>query len=103
MSGCTPMYAACHEGHLEVAQWLFGAGAAEDVRTPDNGGFTPIFFACSNGHLEVALWLIHSGAATNTTGHIDAIIMQNRAVNKIATRLKNAINVHIANQSISQR
>ena len=93
------MYVPCQKGNLEVAQWLFGAGAAEDVRTPDNGGFTPMFWACDKGHLEVALWLIHSGAATNTTGHIYAIIMQNRAVNKIATRLKNAINVHIANQS----
>ena len=98
--GSSPMFWACSNGHLEVAKWLFGAGAAEDVRTADRGGRTPMLFACRNGHLEVALWLICNGAATNTsTGLIAASIMQNRAVNNIATKLRSAINVHITNQS----
>ena len=48
------MHVACANGHLEVAEWLFGAGAAEDVRTANIDGCTPMFGACANGHLVVA-------------------------------------------------
>ena len=50
-------------GHLEVVQWLFGAGAAEDVRTATNHGLTPMLMACESGHFEVAQWLFGAGAA----------------------------------------
>jgi hypothetical protein len=28
----TPMYAACFNNHLKVAQWLYAKGAMEDTR-----------------------------------------------------------------------
>ena len=57
------MLIACVSGHLEVLQWLFGAGAAEDMRTADEDGGTPMLTACINGHLEVVQWLFGAGAA----------------------------------------
>ena len=36
------MLMACSNGYLEVTQWLYGAGAAEDVRTADEDGRTPV-------------------------------------------------------------
>ena len=54
---------ACDNGHLEVAQWLYGAGSAEDVRTANELSWTPMHFACENGLLVVAQWLFGAGAA----------------------------------------
>jgi hypothetical protein len=55
------MFAACQFGHLDVAKWLFGEGAAEDIRTKDNEGHTPLLKACENGHLRVMKWLYEVG------------------------------------------
>ena len=46
-----------------MAQWLFEVGAAEDIRTKDNGGATRLLRACLGGHLDVAQWLFEVGAA----------------------------------------
>ena len=59
-----PLSLACKHGRLvEVAKWLYGAGAAEDVRTVSRGGQTPMLDACMSGHLKVAQWLFGAGAA----------------------------------------
>ena len=70
------MYAACSNGHLEVAKWLLEVGGAEDVRTPTSRGATPMYIACGKGHLEVAQWLLLNGAANNRdTEHVDALVL----------------------------
>ena len=61
--GQTPLSLACQHGRLEVAKWLYGAGADKDVRTADKDGNTPMLMACENGHLEVAQCLFGHGAA----------------------------------------
>ena len=94
------MLIACQNGHLEVAQWLFGAGAAEDVRTASTNGTTPMFIACENGYLKVAQWLICNGAANNTsTGHIDVSVMDTLRGTRQLLGLQSAINAHIENHS----
>ena len=60
------MSLACRNGRLEVAKWLYGAGAAGDVRRAGGGGYThytPMLWACQYGHLEVTQWLYVVGAA----------------------------------------
>ena len=51
----------CAWGHLDVAQWLHGAGASANAT--DNDGDTPLHFACSEGHLDVVRWLHSAGAS----------------------------------------
>ena len=96
-----PLSLACKHGRLvEVAKWLYGAGAAEDVRTVSRGGQTPMLDACMSGHLDVAQWLICNGAANNTsTGHIDASVMATLRGLQRLPDLQSAINAHIKNHS----
>jgi len=58
------MLAACTEGSLEVAKWLYASGAAKDCRNRDNGGRTPMYVACHNGHLNIARWLYEEAGAS---------------------------------------
>ena len=55
-----PLHVACCEGHLDIAQWLHGAGASLDAT--DNQRWTPLHEACWKGHLEMAQWLCSAGA-----------------------------------------
>ena len=64
-SGCTPLYVACQEGHLECARLLLEAGAAVDQA--DEDGSTPLLMACHQGHLEVAELLSSHGASRAAT------------------------------------
>ena len=74
----TAMLKACRAGRLDIAQWLYGRGAAETVRTPSENeggvpvgygaimcGSTPMFEACAGGWLELAKWLHAHGAAAD--------------------------------------
>ena len=61
--GATPLYVACHNGHLEVARLLLKAGAAKDQAQTQ--GATPLYVACQKGHLDIARLLLEAGAAVN--------------------------------------
>jgi hypothetical protein len=56
------MLNSCESGRLKVAQWLFCAGCAADLRVTNAGGHTPVFAACYQGHVETAQWLCAAGA-----------------------------------------
>ena len=91
------MFIACENGHLEVTQWLLGAGAAGDVRKADEDDNTAMLMACHFGHLEVAEWLILNGAANNTsTGHVDESIIRTSFASVILQKtMKELLAVHI--------
>ena len=84
------MFAACINSHLEVANWLFEVGAADDIHinvakwlfevgasavihTKDNDGATPMWVIC--GHLLVALWLLLDGTANGDDGHVNRNVL----------------------------
>ena len=56
------LYIACRNGHLQVAQLLYGAGA--DIRAKGYFGASALHWAAINGHEEIVRWLIDSGAET---------------------------------------
>jgi len=59
--GRTPLFAACYEGHLDVAQWLYAHGAAADVGLKDKDGFTALTATCrrekQDMYFVVVRWL----------------------------------------------
>ena len=58
--GYTPLYMACREGHLEIAQLLVENGV--DMNKADDDGRTPLYIACRNGRPEVVTLLEQAGA-----------------------------------------
>jgi hypothetical protein len=56
----TPLHAAAHLGHLEIAELLLRHGA--DVNARGDGGDTPLHEAANNGHVEVVELLLKHGA-----------------------------------------
>ena len=58
--GFTPLYAASHNGHLTVVQYLVEQGA--DMEKDDSDGWTPLTIACFEGHLDVVRYLLEQGA-----------------------------------------
>jgi hypothetical protein len=56
----TPIYIACHRGHIDAVYALADAGA--DIHMPPTTGVTPLCIACLNGHLEVVRYLCRRGA-----------------------------------------
>eukprot|EP01052_Picozoa_sp_SAG31_P004583 SAG31_NODE_191_length_20809_cov_64.613761_5_plen_331_part_00 len=68
--GISALFAACSEGHLDVAIWLVEEEGAW-VEFTDQHGRTPFFCACSRGHLEVAKWLAcnHCGWLVDECDH----------------------------------
>ncbi|PNH08670.1 Ankyrin repeat domain-containing protein 29 [Tetrabaena socialis] len=59
----TALFAACKEGHEEVAKALLAGGA--DVNAKNTDGATALFVACKGGHIEVAQVLLATGADIN--------------------------------------
>ena len=68
-TGWLPLHAACHNGHLLVAQWLVAAADDNAVvaRAGPEDGRTPLMCACMYGHLELARWLHYQGADLGAT------------------------------------
>jgi hypothetical protein len=64
-NGITPMWNACHGGHLSVCKWLHSNGAVADITKADDEGYTPMHNACQEGHLSVCKWLFDVGAAND--------------------------------------
>ena len=67
----TPLHAAAHGGHIEVAQFLFSHGA--DINSRSAHDFTPLHFASLKGHLTLVKWFLNHGADVNCQdvyGHI---------------------------------
>ena len=58
--GATAFFAACHEGHVEIAKLLAGRGASIDATASD--GSSPLFVAAQNGHFPVVQFLVQRGA-----------------------------------------
>ena len=63
--GCTPLYYASKNGHVEVAALLLGAGAGTGCPNAIDGT-SPIHAACEHGHAGIADMLLEAGA------HVDA-------------------------------
>jgi ankyrin repeat protein len=59
----TPLVAALHGKHFQIAELLNRHGADVDVR--GNTDRTPLLVACHNGRLEIVQWLLNHGADVN--------------------------------------
>lgn len=90
------MYVACHNGHLNVAKWLYEAGAVEDVCLASSG-ITPLTAACKNSEYKTMTWLVLKGAANNVlgpwSGHVSAPCMA-RQIGKPQARSALACSLH---------
>ena len=51
--GCTPLFIAAQNDHVEIAQLLMERGA--DVNQAKNNGCTPLYIAAKEGHTKVKL------------------------------------------------
>ena len=60
----TPLHAALHGGHTEVAQVLLSCGANKDAR--DEEDRTPLHIALQNGNQDIVRLLLQEGADPNT-------------------------------------
>jgi ankyrin repeat protein len=59
----TPLMAALHEKHFQVAELLHQHGADVNVRGQSNA--TSLLVACVAGTLEIVQWLLNHGADVN--------------------------------------
>ncbi len=55
--GCTPLWLACHGGHLDAVQTL--VKHCSDVDAQDNRRVSPLMIAFRKGHLKVRYNLIN--------------------------------------------
>lgn len=62
-SGASPLYLACQEGHLHLAQFLVKDCGA-DVRLRALDGMSSLHAAAARGHYSLVVWLVrgHCGA-----------------------------------------
>ena len=68
-NGCTPLYVASSQGHLEVVRELVRGGAS--INQASNDGRTSLFIASSQGHVEVVRELLTAGADHTLVWNID--------------------------------
>ena len=61
--GCTPLYWACQEGHIQTVDILLQNGAADSANTPDSYGRTPLSWACETGRVDIVNLLLQNGSA----------------------------------------
>jgi ankyrin repeat protein len=73
--GCTPLWVACQNGHLDVVQALLFADEIH-INQADNDGVTPLYEACQRGHVGVVRALVDASG-----------IQVNRAKNGFVTPL----------------
>ena len=62
--GRTPLWSACHNGHLKVVKLLLKQREI-DINHMCNFGRTPLLIACWKGHLEIVTELLENGANVN--------------------------------------
>ncbi|XP_061196858.1 uncharacterized protein LOC133205132 [Saccostrea echinata] len=62
---CTPLLAACEEGHLNIVHELIKAEAS--VNLADGKGRTALITACDGGHLSIVQELLKVGADVNVS------------------------------------
>jgi len=60
-TGATPLYLACQQGHLHVAEHLVNDCGA-DVHLRAHDGMTCLHAAAHVGHHAVVVWLVSRGA-----------------------------------------
>lgn len=56
-SGASPLYLACQEGHLHLAQFLVKDCGA-DVRLRALDGMSSLHAAAARGHYSLVVWLV---------------------------------------------
>ena len=61
--GSTPLFIACHQGHVAVGTLLLDKGA--EVDRAEKNGWTPLYIACAKGHVAVGTLLLDKGAAVD--------------------------------------
>jgi ankyrin repeat protein len=65
----TPLHAASHKGHVDVARVFLDHGA--DVDAPDIDDWTPLHLASDNGHLKVVQLLLEHEATLDAGTNMD--------------------------------
>jgi ankyrin repeat protein len=50
--GASPLYIACHNGHLDIVEKLLD-NVNTDVNKCTDSGVSPLYIACQNGHLDI--------------------------------------------------
>lgn len=58
-SGASPLYLACREGHLHLAQFLVKDGGA-DVHLRALDGTSALHAAAARGHYSLVVWLVRA-------------------------------------------
>ena len=95
----SPLVAALHKRHFDVAQLLYEHGAAVDVT--GLGRQTPLHAACAGGLQDVTQWLLNHGADANLVQESGwtplSLAMKNRHLEVTQILLKHGVDVNAAN------
>lgn len=68
-SGASPLYLACQEGHLHLAQFLVkDCGADVHLRALD--GMSALHAAAARGHYSLVVWLVRGRGARVRAGEV---------------------------------